>query len=90
MTTSIFDYPPVERKYVAVRRYQNIYGEKIFDRLLKRLDLSRDEFVDEWGDRLVGDPAPGELNDIIVDIEFTNRVIGNVGIIWSTKPTCDD
>lgn len=65
---SIFDYPPVERKYVAVRRYQNIYGEKIFNRLLKRLDLSRDEFVDEWGDRLVGDPAPGELNDIIVDI----------------------
>ena len=65
---SIFDYPPVERKYVAVRRYQNIHGERIFNRLLKRLDLSREEFVEEWGDRLVGDPAPGELNDIIVDI----------------------
>ena len=37
---NIFEYPPVERKYVAVRRYrQSVGGEKIFNRLLDVLGL---------------------------------------------------
>lgn len=58
MNSNIFEYPPVERKYVAVRRFiQAIGGENMFNRLLKRLNLTRKEFTDLYGEKLIGDPA---------------------------------
>ena len=80
MVSSIFDYPPVERKYVAVRRYrQSVGGENIFNRLLARLGLSYYEFVDEWGETLVGNPSPDELtHELAVMISEDARRIRNV------------
>ena len=58
MVTSIYDFPPVERKYVAVRRYKKtIGGEKMFNRLLERLGLSEEEFIQEHGEELIGNPT---------------------------------
>ena len=69
MSTNIFDYPPVERKYVAVRRYrQSVGGEKIFNRLLDVLGLTYYEFVDKYGEKLIGEPAPDELNKVLVEM----------------------
>ncbi len=65
---SIFDYPPVERKYVAVRKYRKSVGGAMFNRLLKRLGLSYYEFVEEYGEILMGDSAPNVLNKEIVGI----------------------
>ena len=36
MTTPIHEYPPVEQKYVAVRRYKLMIGINVFERLLER------------------------------------------------------
>nr|WP_295000212.1 hypothetical protein [uncultured Methanobrevibacter sp.] len=67
--SNIFDYPPVERKYVAVRKYrQAVGGEKIFNRLLSVLGLTYYEFVDKYGEKLIGDPAPDELNRVLVEM----------------------
>ena len=67
MSTDIFDYPPVERKYVAVRRFiTTIGGEKMFNKLLGKLGLSREEFTMEYGERLIGNPAM--FNQMMVDI----------------------
>lgn len=67
MSKDIFDYPPVERKYVAVRRFiPTIGGEKMFNRLLKRLELTREEFTAEYGEQLIGNPAM--FNHIMVEI----------------------
>lgn len=58
MSTNIFDYPPVERKYVAVRRFiLSIGGEKMFNRLLRELNLTREEFTNEYGEKLIGNPG---------------------------------
>lgn len=58
MSTNIFDYPPVERKYVAVRRFiLSIGGEKMFNRLLRELNLTREEFTTEYGEKLIGNPG---------------------------------
>lgn len=58
MSTSIYDFPPVERKYVAVRRYKNtIGGEIIFKRLLEHLGLTETEFIQKYGDELIGNPT---------------------------------
>ncbi len=67
MSTSIFDFPPVERKYVAVRRFIiTIGGEKMFNRLLRELDITREEFTLEYGEKLIGNPAM--FNATMVDI----------------------
>ena len=79
MSTSVFDYPPVERKYVAVRRYRkSVGGERIFNRLLSRLGLTYYEFVEEWGETLVCNPSPDELNHELATMisEDARRVRG--------------
>lgn len=63
----IFEFPPVERKYVAVRRFIiTIGGEKMFNRLLEELNLTREEFTLEYGERLIGNP--GMFNTKMVNI----------------------
>ncbi|MBR1749043.1 MAG: hypothetical protein IJ743_04515 [Bacilli bacterium] len=57
MSKNIFDYPPSERKYVAVRRFILINGKDIFEKLLKHLDLTREEFTNEYGEQLIGNPT---------------------------------
>ena len=67
MSTDIFDFPPVERKYVAVRRFIiTIGGEKMFNRLLRELDITREEFTLEYGEKLIGNPAM--FNTMMVNI----------------------
>ncbi|MBO6274817.1 MAG: hypothetical protein J6M91_04645 [Methanobrevibacter sp.] len=67
MSTDIFDFPPVERKYVAVRRYIiTIGGVVIFNKLLKHLDLTKDEFINLHGEELISNPAL--FNKEIVEI----------------------
>lgn len=63
----IFEFPPVERKYVAVRRFiLTIGGETMFNKLLGKLELNREEFTREYGEKLIGDP--GMFNQMMVDI----------------------
>lgn len=58
MSRDIFDYPPVEQKYVAVRRFiLTIGGEKFFNRLLNHLGLTREEFTLKYGEELIGNPS---------------------------------
>jgi len=57
MSSSIFDFPPVERPYVAVRRFKAVQGEFIFQDLLNYLGLSEDEFREEYGEKIIGNPA---------------------------------
>ena len=66
MSTDIFDFPPVERPYVAVRRFKIIYGETIFNDLLEYLGVSEDEFRCEYGEKLIGNPTV--LNGVITDM----------------------
>ena len=66
MSTDIFDYPPVERKYVAVRRFKIIIGKSIYDDLLKYLGLTEKEFVNEYGEKIVANPTC--LNRTIVEM----------------------
>ena len=54
MTTPIHEYPPVEQKYVAVRRYKLSIGINVFERLLERLGLTEKEFTVEYGEKLIG------------------------------------
>lgn len=56
MTRPIWEYPPVERPYVAVLRYRLVLGETIFTDLLNYLDLDYEAFVKSYGEKLVGDP----------------------------------
>lgn len=69
MSTDIFDYPPVERPYVAVRRFKIINGEFIFNDLLEYLDLTEDEFRKEYGEKLIGNPTC--LNTVITEMVTT-------------------
>ena len=57
MGKDIFSYPPSERKYVAVRRFILINGDDLFEKLLKHLDLTREEFTDKYGEQLIGNPT---------------------------------
>ena len=58
MSKNIMSYPPVERKYVAVRHFIiTIGGEKVFNELLTQLGLTRREFALEYGEKLIGDPG---------------------------------
>ena len=70
MTTPIHEYPPVEQKYVAVRRYKLSITPKVFEKLLERLELTEKEFALEYGEKLIGDPAlfNKEVTDIIVNV----------------------
>lgn len=56
MTTPISEYPPVERPYVAVRRYRLVLGERLFTKLLNYLNVDYSEFVNQYGEKLVRDP----------------------------------
>ena len=72
MRTNIFEFPPVERKYVAVRRYIiTIGGEKMFNKLLNELNLTREEFTNEYGENLIGNPNlfSKELTKILRDVK---------------------
>ncbi len=57
MVTPILDFPPVERKYVAVHRFKKTITPRLFYRLLESLELSEMEFVLEFGEQLIGNPA---------------------------------
>ena len=57
MSTPIHEYPPVEQKYVAVRRFKITITPRIFERLLQRLELTEKEFALEYGEKLIGNPA---------------------------------
>lgn len=63
---NILDYPVEERPGIAVERFRRIQGDWIFDQLLERLDLTYEEFVNEYGEKLVRDPTC--LSNIIVDM----------------------
>lgn len=67
MTTPIWEYPPVERPYVAVRRFKLVMGEHLFNKLLTYLDLEYGSFVKEYGEKLVRDPNC--LSKTIVEME---------------------
>lgn len=73
----IFDYSPSQRKRVAVIRFHLIQGDDLFEKLLKRLDLTEEEFTNEYGEQLIGNPAM--FNNEIVEIikeGFKRRSIG--------------
>lgn len=71
MSTDIFDFPPVERPYVAVRRFKLINGGFIFNDLLEYLGLNEEEFRKEYGEKLIGNPAC--LNKVISEM-VTGRI----------------
>ena len=68
MVKDIFDYPPVERPYVAVRRFQIVMGEHLFNKLLDYLDCDYGGFVNDYGEKLVVNP--NYLSDVIVDMHY--------------------
>ena len=47
---------------------ESVGGEKIFNRLLTRLGLSYYEFVEKYGETLIGNPSPDELNHELVSM----------------------
>lgn len=57
MARPIHDYPPVEQKYVAVRRFKLTMGTRLFERLLEKLELTEKEFITEYGEKLAGNPG---------------------------------
>lgn len=57
MTTPIHEYPPVERKYVAVRRFKIIITPRLFKCLLDKLSLTEKEFALKYGEELIGNPS---------------------------------
>ncbi len=67
MVRDIYDYPPVERPYVAVRRFKLVVGENLFNKLLKYLELDYGEFVKKYGEKLAGNPNC--LNKDIVEMQ---------------------
>ena len=64
--SSIYDLPADERRTEAVRRFKIITGENIFERLLDYLELSHEEFTNEYGDKLASNPNC--CNSMIVDM----------------------
>lgn len=69
--TDIYDFPPVERPYVAVRRFKLTMGDFIFNDLLEYLGLSEEEFRQEYGEKLIGNPTC--LNHTITEM-VTGRI----------------
>lgn len=63
---NIYDYPVEQRSRLAVARFRRIQDEWLFDKLLEHMDLTYDEFVIEYGEKLVGDPTC--LSDVIVEM----------------------
>lgn len=66
MSQNIYDCPVDERPRLAVEKFRRIQGDWIFDQLLEHLDLTYDEFIQEYGEKLVSDPTC--LSNIIVDM----------------------
>lgn len=64
--SNILDYPVEQRPRLAVSRFRRIQGDWLFDQLLEHLELTYDEFVNEYGEKLVSDPTC--LSNIIVDM----------------------
>ena len=58
----------------AVRRFKLVQGEWLFNRILKHLDMTEDEFTQEYGDKLEDDPTC--LNDVIVEMMRKNMTRG--------------
>lgn len=75
MTTPIHEYPPVEQKYVAVRRFKLSITQSVFEHLLERLELTEKEFVLEYGEKLIGNPAlfNHEVVEILREIVWRGR-----------------
>ena len=71
MSTNIFDFPAAERPSIAVGIFKQVNGEFIYNDLLEYLDLSEDEFQEEYGEKLIGDPTC--LNPVI-----TEMVLGRI------------
>lgn len=53
----IYEYPVDQRPRVAVARFRRIQGDFIFEKLLDYLGYSYDEFVKEYGEKLLADPT---------------------------------
>lgn len=53
----IYTLPKNKRRAEAVRRFKLITGENVFERLLDYLELSQEEFTNEYGDKLVANPS---------------------------------
>lgn len=64
--SGIYDLPTDKRRIEAVRRFKIITGENIFERLLDYLELSYEEFINEYGDKLASNPNC--CNSMIVDM----------------------
>ena len=63
---SNLDYPVEQKPRIAVAKFRRIQGDWIFSQLLEYLELTYDEFVSEYGEKLVRDPTC--LSNIIVDM----------------------
>ena len=71
MSDNIYNYPVEQRPRLAVARFRRIQGEWLFDQLLEHLELTYDEFVTAYGEKLVGDPTC--LSDVLVEM-----ITGNI------------
>lgn len=54
----------------AVRTFKLVQGEWLFNRILNHLDMTEDEFIEEYGEKLSKDPTC--LNDVIVEMIHQN------------------
>ena len=72
MVRDIFDYPPVERPYVAVRRFKLVMGESLFTKLLDYLGCDYGGFVENYGEKLISNPNC--LTKDIVDMQHEEWV----------------
>ncbi len=52
----IYSYPIDERPRVAVARFKVVQGEFLFQKLLKHLNLDYEEFIQEYGEKLLANP----------------------------------
>ena len=66
MSVDIYSYPVSQRPRVAVSRFRRTQGEHIFNKLLNHLELNYEEFVQEYGEKLLGNPTC--LNHTIVEM----------------------
>ena len=67
----IYTLPKNKRRAEAVRRFKLITGENVFERLLDYLELSQEEFTNEYGDKLVEAPHY-EVHEIDVPTNVKN------------------
>ena len=66
MNEDILNLPPRKRRMIAVQRFKHITGEYYWNRLLRYLDITEDEFIEKYGDELVSDP--NACNHILVEM----------------------